>query len=32
MQELQSALDGMANELADLAEQRKIIESQESEI
>jgi|TARA_B100001250_G_C19720652_1_gene753639 hypothetical protein len=32
MQELQSALDGMANELADLTEQRKIIESQESEI
>ena len=32
MQELQSALDSMANDLADLAEQRKIIESQESEI
>jgi|TARA_Y100000996_G_C22296009_1_gene550121 hypothetical protein len=32
MEELQITLDGMANELADLAEQRKFIESQESEI
>ena len=32
MQELQSALDSMANELAVLVEQRKNIEAQESEI
>ena len=32
MQELQSALDSMANELAVLVEQRKNIQSQESEI
>ena len=32
MQELQSALDSMANDLAVLVEQRKNIEAQESEI
>ena len=32
MEDLQELLDGMASELADLVEQRKIIESQEMEI
>ena len=32
MDELQALLDGMASELANLVEQRKIIESQETEI
>ena len=32
MEDLQEELDGMANELANLVEQRKIIESQEMEI
>ena len=32
MEDLQELLDGMAGELADLVEQRKILESQEKEI
>ena len=32
MEDLQELLDGMAGELADLVEQRKILESQEMEV
>ena len=32
MEDLQELLDGMASELADLVEQRKILESQEKEV